>query len=81
MSEQTTPTTDTQSVTPTQLQLADLLICAQAIQVASQRGAFRAEEFTQIGGTFDRITAFLKENGLLKAPEPSSETDQPASAE
>jgi hypothetical protein len=40
-------------------------MCAQALQLASTRGAFRAEEFTQIGGVFDRITAFLKASGAI----------------
>ena len=31
------------------------------------RGAFRAEEFTQIGGVFDRITAFLKASGAMSS--------------
>jgi hypothetical protein len=48
-----------------QLQLSDLLLCAQALQLASTRGAFRAEEFTQIGGVFDRITTFLKASGAI----------------
>lgn len=48
-----------------QLQLSDLLLCAQAIQLASTRGAFRAEEFTQVGGVFDRITTFLRASGAL----------------
>lgn len=48
-----------------QLQLSDLMLCAQALQLASTRGAFRAEEFTQIGSVFDRITAFLKASGAL----------------
>ncbi len=51
----------------TQLQLSDLLLAAQAIQLASQRGAFRAEEFTAVGGMFDRITAFLRDSGVLKS--------------
>lgn len=59
--EQTTQP-DTNAV---QLQLSDLLLCAQAIQLASTRGAFRAEEFTQIGGVFDRITTFLKASGAI----------------
>ena len=50
-----------------QLQLSDLMLCAQALQLASTRGAFRAEEFTQIGGVFDRITAFLKASGALSS--------------
>ena len=59
-----------------QLQLSDLLLCMQAIQLASTRGAFRAEEFTQIGGVFDRVTAFLKASGAIKAPETSESADQ-----
>ncbi len=51
----------------TQLQLSDLLLAAQAIQLASQRGAFRPEEFTAVGGMFDRITAFLRDSGVLKS--------------
>ena len=63
---QTEPTTQPESDnTAVQLQLSDLLMCAQALQLASTRGAFRAEEFTQIGGVFDRITAFLKASGAL----------------
>lgn len=63
---QTEPTTQPESDnTSVQLQLSDLLMCAQALQLASTRGAFRAEEFTQIGGVFDRITAFLKASGAI----------------
>jgi len=63
---QTEPTTQPESdTTAVQLQLSDLLMCAQALQLASTRGAFRAEEFTQIGGVFDRITAFLKASGAI----------------
>jgi hypothetical protein len=90
MSEQATPldatnTTDTTNQTdglaPTQLQLSDLLLAAQAIQLASQRGAFRAEEFTQIGGMFDRVTAFLKDSGILKSGQATGETAEESSAE
>ena len=50
-----------------QLQLSDLMLCAQALQLASTRGAFRAEEFTQIGGVFDRITTFLTASGAMSS--------------
>lgn len=69
MPEQATQETQTEQAAPpesaVQLQLSDLVVCAQAIQLASQRGAFRAEEFTQIGGVFDRITTFLRASGAL----------------
>ncbi len=73
--EQSAPEQQAQ-VQQTQLQLSDLLLCAQAIQLASQRGAFKAEEFTQVGGVFDRITAFLRESGALQpaaSAKPSSD--------
>lgn len=66
---------------PTQLQLSDILVAAQAIQLASQRGAFRAEEFTQVGGVFDRITAFLKESGALQQVPAAGETAEQTTAE
>jgi len=67
--EQATPPENT-----VQLQLSDLVMCAQAIQLASQRGAFRAEEFTQIGGVFDRITTFLTASGAMSSSSaPSSD--------
>lgn len=73
--------TTASTATPTQLQLSDILIAAQAIQLASQRGAFRAEEFTQVGGVFDRITAFLKESGALQQAPAAGETAEQATAE
>ena len=60
----------------TQLQLSDLLLCVQAIQLASTRGAFRAEEFTQIGNVFDRVTAFLKASGAIKSADTGEAADQ-----
>lgn len=68
-----------------QLQIQDLLLCAQVIQLASKRGAFKPEEFTQVGGLFDRLVAFLKDSGALEtnassAPT-SGETVEQSSAE
>ena len=58
------------------LQLTDILNAVQIIQLASQRGAFKAEEFTQIGGVYDRLVTFLKDSGAIQ---PQSEVaDQPA---
>lgn len=79
MSDQATPaeqkTQDVAGENSVQLQLSDLLVCAQAIQLASTRGAFRAEEFTQIGGVFDRVTTFLKASGAL-APSSAPTSDE-----
>ena len=80
MSEQVTEvaqeeTTQEQAQT-TQLQLSDLLLCVQAIQLASTRGAFRAEEFTQIGNVFDRVTTFLKASGAIKSADTGESAEQ-----
>jgi hypothetical protein len=81
MSEQTVEQTIPEGTVPTQLQISDLLLVAQIIQLASQRGAFKTEEFTQVGGCYDRIVTFLKESGAISpAPETTGEpaTDAPA---
>jgi hypothetical protein len=86
--EQTTE--DTVATTPSgpQLTLQDLLLCAQIVQLTAQRGAFKAEELSQVGGLFDRLTTFLSASGALttasSAPasgETTSSTDaEPADA-
>lgn len=61
----TAPVTAPEQVT---LQLQDILAAAQCIQLASTRGAFRAEEFTQVGGTYERLVSFLQASGALNPP-------------
>ena len=80
----TDQTTDTQATeTPVQLQLQDLLLSAQVIQLASQRGAIKAEEMEAVGGLYNRIVTFLQVSGAI-APvanpdeTPSDTTTAPA---
>jgi hypothetical protein len=78
MTDQTTvDTTAPAEAQPVQLQLADILATAQIIQLASSRGAFRAEEFTQVGGVYERVVGFLQASGAL-AP---AQTDATAPAD
>lgn len=70
MSEEQTQQADTNQ---TNLQLSDLIIAIQAIQLASSRGAFRPEEFTEIGGCYERIVAFLSATGAVT----TAPADQP----
>lgn len=67
MSEQT------QDQTPVQLQISDLLLAAQVIQLASQRGAIKPEEFTQIGTLYERLVKFLQQSGALQSQAPTGE--------
>ena len=82
MTDQTdTSTTEEQTAVVTPLQLSDLLLTVQVIQLASNRGAFRPEEFQEIGGLYDRIVKFLKDSGAIQvnpAPTDSPAADTPA---
>lgn len=81
MSEQTTQTQAEQQPVA-QLQIADLLLTAQLIQLTTQRGAFKAEELSQVGGLYDRVVAFLQASGALApAGEATTPADETATAE
>jgi hypothetical protein len=80
MSEQTTVEQTTTTAETAQLQLTDILVALQAINLASTRGAFKAEEFTQVGGAYDRIVAFLQASGALQ-PAPTESTGESATDE
>ena len=56
------------------LSLQDLKIAAGAIEIASQRGAFRPAEFKLIGDVYEKIVAFVK------AAEPPAEENAEAAA-
>ena len=43
-----------------QLTLADLASLHSIIEAATQRGAFRANELTQVGSVYDKLSAFLQ---------------------
>jgi hypothetical protein len=80
MTDQTTQTTNAPAEDTVQLQLADLMLAAQVIQLASQRGAIKAEEMTQVGGLYTRLVSFLQASGAL-TPATSASTDEPASTD
>jgi hypothetical protein len=46
----------------------DLLFTMQVYEAVAQRGAFRADELTNVGAVYDRLRAFLIANGALQAP-------------
>jgi hypothetical protein len=52
-----------------QLQLADLVAVLSTIQLAASRGAFRPEEFTELGGLYSRLFAFLESTGAVSRPD------------
>jgi hypothetical protein len=70
---QTVTQTPEQPTPAANLSLQDLLLVAQTIQTVAQRGAFRAEEMTNVGGLYERIVAFLQASGALKTAEDTAE--------
>lgn len=44
---------------PESIGLNDLQLLANIVDLASQRGAFRGNELTQVGAVFDKLAAFL----------------------
>lgn len=60
------------------LSLADITLALQIIQVAAARGVFKAEEYTEIGGCYDRIFKFLETSGAIKRTE---DAEAPAAQE
>lgn len=61
------------------LQLADLQNLLMIVDVASQRGAFKGPELSQVGQVFDRVNKFLQStvpaNQQTQVPQP--EVTQP----
>ena len=62
-----TEETNTEQAQPN-LGLNDLILVLQTLQLASSRGAFRPEEFTAIGGCYERVHAFLVASGAITPP-------------
>jgi len=49
----------TTSVEPVQLTIADLQLLARIVDLASRRGAFQANELSQVGDAFNKLSGFL----------------------
>lgn len=56
---ETTATEQTERAVPDSISLNDLQVLLQIVDLASQRGAFRGAELTQVGAIFDKLNAFL----------------------
>ena len=75
---------DTQQPTqaPTGIQIGDMQAVVNIIDLACTRGAFRANELTQVGAVTDKISAFLKQIAdQAKAAEEKKNAEAPATAE
>jgi hypothetical protein len=58
--EQTTDTPVSEQQEPPSVNIQDLQVLRSCIQLASSRGAFKAEEMQTVGTAFNRLSAFLQ---------------------
>tara|TARA_B100001057_G_scaffold95202_3_gene91665 strand:- start:10340 stop:10636 length:297 start_codon:yes stop_codon:yes gene_type:complete len=66
------------STAPVELTVQDLGVLRSIIDVASQRGAFKANEMEAVGKTFNKLDAFLQT--VQKAEEDAKKEGTPAEA-
>ena len=55
-----TQTQEQQTQQPVELTIQDLAVLRSVIDVASQRGAFKADEMETVGKTFNKLNKFLE---------------------
>tara|TARA_B110000305_G_C18788789_1_gene337360 strand:- start:204 stop:449 length:246 start_codon:yes stop_codon:yes gene_type:complete len=70
--------TQTENNLDNSITLNDLVLLRNIVNVASKRGAFSAEEFSDIGAVYNKIDSFLKMN--LKKTEKTEEEDEAKSS-
>ena len=63
------------------LQIADLKNIATIVDVASTRGAFRANEMATVGAMFNKLQAFLSKVAPEQKPQDQTTAAAPANAE
>ena len=63
---------------PESIGLQDLQLLANIVDLASQRGAFRGNELSQVGNVFDKLSAFLN---YVNEQNAKAEEDANANAE
>ena len=82
MTEVTNSETQQPQQAPTGIQVGDMQAVVNIIDLACTRGAFRANELSQVGAVTDKINAFLKQIAdQQKANEEKAEAKAEAEAE
>jgi translation initiation factor IF-2 len=78
MSEENQVQEETQAAEGVTLGVADLSNAAQVIDIAVQRGAFRAGEVSQVGDVFNKLSAFVNQ---VQAQQKAQEESEKETAE
>ena len=68
-----------QTEVPQSVNLSDLGLLLQIVDVATQRGAFRGNELSQVGAVYDKLNAFLSYvQAQQAAQQPEEGAQEPA---
>lgn len=71
----------TTSLEPVQLTISDLQLLSRIIDLASRRGAFQANELSQVGDAFNKLSGFLSYVESVQAKEAEAEGAEAPAAE
>jgi len=69
------------TVEPVQLTIADLQLLGRIVDLASRRGAFQANELSQVGDAYNKLTGFLSYVESVQKKEETEKAETPATAE
>lgn len=64
-------TNQTQEARQVSVPSKELLVILSTLQLASSRGAFRPEEFVEIGNAYQALYQFLVGVGVITPPQPA----------
>lgn len=76
VAEQPEVTETPEGMAPESISLNDLQVLANIVDLASQRGAFRGNELSQVGTVFDKLTGFLQQVAAAQAAESESADEE-----
>ena len=65
---------------PESIGLNDLQLLSQIVDLATQRGAFRGNELSQVGGVYDKLSNFLGYVAEQQAQAQEADGEAPAEA-
>ena len=66
---------------PESIGLNDLQLLAQIVDLATQRGAFRGNELSQVGGVYDKLSNFLGYVAEQQAQAQEADEETPAESQ
>jgi hypothetical protein len=81
VAEQVEEAVDAPAQEDTSISLNDLQVLANIVDLASQRGAFRGNELTQVGAVFDKLSAFLAQVAAAQAEQEGGEASEEGTEE